>query len=150
MSTEAVRRLKATSGAKIIQTRTIVSFVVLLLASFTTVFDDPGRISWFILAYLALIVLFVFLSSTLLEQKRFRVIPELLDILAISFLVESTGGLESSWFVLYLFPVMSAARLLGPAWSVTLAVIATVAYAIATSVLEGPIAPAIYSFCLRA
>lgn len=150
MRTEAIRRLKSASGAKILQTRLIMAAVVLLLASSTTVFKDSVQISWTILAYVALTVLFALLSSTWLDQKRIRLIPELLDVLAISVLVDSTGGSESSWFVLYLFPVMSAARFLGPAWSVTLAVIATISYAFATYVPEGMTTPAIYSFCLRA
>lgn len=150
MNTEAIQRLKSSSGAKILQTRLVVAGVVLFLAGLTSVFEKPREISWVILAYLALIVLFVFLPASWLEQKRYRAIPELLDVLAISFLVDATGGSESSWFFLYLFPVMSAARYLGSGWSVALSVIAVICYAFATAVLEGIDMPALYSFCFRA
>ena len=150
MSADTQRRNKPGAAVTIVQTRLIAALGVLLLAQFTIAFDNPARISWIIVAYSAFTLVFLLLPSTALERKRVRAIPELLDLLAISFLVESSGGLESPWFLLYLFPVMSASRFLGPSWSVMLAVVAVVAYGWASSVAHVLTAPATYPFLLRA
>lgn len=148
---DALRRIiKSHHGASIVQTRLIVSLAVLLLAQLTGVFEQPRQISWIIAVYIALTVLLVLLGSTVLEQKRIRVIPILFDLLAISFIVAATGGLASGWFVLYLFPVLSASRYLGLNWTVGAAVLATVAYGAASFVFAEGNAESSFQFWLRA
>jgi PAS domain S-box-containing protein len=134
---EAIRRIKSHPGASIVQTRLIVSFGVLLLANLTAAFENPAQISRIILAYIILTVSLVLLWPRVLEQKRVRVIPILFDLFAISLLVAATGGLESSWFVLYLFPVLSASRYLGPSLTVAVAVLAALGYGFASFVFFG-------------
>jgi len=135
MSTEAIRRHKSHPGLAIVQTRLTVSFAVLLLARFTSAFEEPAQVSWIILGYMALNLSFVLLWVNRLKQKRVRMMPILFDLAAISLLVMVTGGLGSSWYVLYLFPVLSASRYLGPIWTLAVAVFAMVAYGFVSLVL---------------
>jgi PAS domain S-box-containing protein len=147
---EAKRLFKSHRGVGVVQTRLIVAFGILLLARFTTAFENPEQVSWMIGAYILLTVSLVLLFSTLLEQKRVRMVPVLFDLLAISFLVRSTGGLESSWFLLYLFPVMSASRYLGPNWTVAVSILATFAYGCVSYIFVEGNASVHYLFWLRA
>ncbi len=124
--------IKSHPGASIVQTRLIVSLALLLLAQLTSVFERPTQISWITAGYIALTILLVLFGSSVLEQKRIRAIPILFDILAISFIVAATGGLASGWFVLYLFPVLSASRYLGTGWTVGAAMLAAVSYGVAS------------------
>ncbi|HVT19227.1 MAG TPA: ATP-binding protein [Thermoanaerobaculia bacterium] len=149
-SLEAIRVLSSHPAARIVQTRLLAAIALLLIANLTTVFANPAQVSWILLAYMVLTCLLAFLRPTLLEQKRARLIKALVDMVAISCLVKASGGLASSWFLLYLFPIMSASRYLGPGWSLTVATSSTLMYGLATGALLGRNVPALYSFGFRA
>jgi PAS domain S-box-containing protein len=54
--------------------------------------------------------------------------------------VAKTGGLASSWFLLYFFPVMSLSRYLGRSWTIRVALSAVLMYCVA-AILAGSSAP---------
>src|SRR5205823_5889235 len=58
------------------------------------------------------------------------------------------GGFQSPWFLLYIFPIMSASRFLGSARSIGIAIFATLAYGFAIHVFTMTGTQAI-SFYLR-
>ncbi len=121
-------------GIRTVQTRLAVSIATLLAVRFTPVFDHPKRISWIIIFYLATILAIALPQSPLLRKKRFRAFRDLLDLVAISLLVNSTGGFRSPWHLLYLFPILSQARYLGPVSAILVAIFSSLLYAIAGSV----------------
>lgn len=149
-NTEPLRYDQAHPIAAILQTRLGVSFAILALAHLTTTFESPARISWILTVYIVLTVLLVLLFSTVLDRKRVRAIPILFDLLAISLILGSSGGLESPWFLLYLFPTMSASRYLGPTWTVMIAVLSALSYGTASYILAGDSVLASYLFWLSA
>jgi PAS domain S-box-containing protein len=65
-----------------------------------------------------------------IEHKIVRAVPDVVDVLLISLIVGETGRIESPWFLLYLFPVMSVSRYLGRPWSVGMAVFAACIYGV--------------------
>jgi len=146
---KTVRRHQSNLGVGIVQTRLVVSLGVLLLAGLTAIFENPAQLYWGITAYIAVTVLFVLIFRKRVEQKRVRAIPVLFDLIVISFLVRATGGLESSWFLFYAFPVMSISRYLGTRWSVAVAILAAIGYGLASNVFLGASSQAIYPFLLR-
>ncbi len=126
---------RARREAEIVETRLAVSLLVLLLTRVFRVWPVPPSVPWIVAGYMGLTILTVLAFQSRLDRKRIRLLPELLDVLTISLLVHATGGLASTWFVLYLFPVLSSARFLGPGGILVFAAASAVAYALATSVL---------------
>lgn len=139
--------LSSFGGTKIVQTRLIVSVAVILLVRFTSLFDDPSLLVLVLLLYIGATLSIGFVFSKAIERKRIRALPILFDLLAISFIVSSTGGFESSWFVLYLFPVLSAARYLGWFWSLCVAILAAGLYGVSIFAQGSPIVGS--ALCLR-
>jgi PAS domain S-box-containing protein len=133
-----------------LKTRLLVSATVLLLGGVTGAFERPGLLASFIVAYALLTVLFWDLSSRGVEWRPIRAIPMTLDLTAVSLLVWSTGGLQSSWFLLYLFPILSATRYLGSRRSLVVTAFAMIGYGIACSVAAGGAQPILYPLGLRA
>jgi PAS domain S-box-containing protein len=84
--------------------------------------------------FLILTVYFAFnfaiglVNSYALQQKKVRVIPEIVDVIFISFLTYFTGGQNSPWFLLYFFPIISVSRYLGYEGSFPLALLSSAAY----------------------
>jgi PAS domain S-box-containing protein len=116
----------------IIQTRLSVSGVLFALACFG-VFTRRNPILWIIAGYM-----FCFLSLAMFaaagmegKGKRYRALRDLIDLIAISVLVHLTGGFDSPWYLLAIFPLMSASRYFGKAWSWTIAIFSILAYAFA-------------------
>ena len=141
---------RARREAEIVETRLAVSLLVLLLTRVLRVWTVPPSVPWIVAGYMGLTVLTVLAFRRQLDRKRIRLLPELLDILTISLLVHATGGLASTWFVLYLFPVLSSARFLGPGGILAFAAASAVAYALATSILEAGTSLSLSAFALRA
>ena len=123
-----------------------------MVASLTTL--DPSKSSdwrWFVISltgYFAVNLAMGFIQSSTLQQKRIRIIPDLIDIIFVSLLVILSGP-ETSWFILYLFPIASAARYFGGGGSIFLALVAAVSYTV-LYVYSGP-TPALsfFDFTLR-
>lgn len=126
-----------------IQTRLAVSLIVLSLVYFG---KNQTNILRMALVYAVLVLALRLLPSRVFQRKYARAIRVLFDILAISFLVRSTGGTGSSLFLLYLFPIMSASRFSRPLWSMLAAVFASLSYGIAGSVLGTDFVRINYSF----
>jgi len=101
----------------LLQTRLIVVAIVLLLAILTNSFANPPWIIWTVAAYVAALI--VVMGVLKLRVVRERVLPDLLDLIAISVLVRATGEADSVWFLLYAFPLLSAARYLGTVGNLT-------------------------------
>lgn len=116
----------------IIQTRLIVACAAVLLAWLTPLFENPALLCWVFVVYLLLTSLLA-MWRDVLERKRRRAIPIAFDILAISLLIWSEGGAESPFSLLYLFPVLSAARYLGRPVTFVVAFCALVAYCFASA-----------------
>jgi PAS domain S-box-containing protein len=137
------------SGVKVVSTRLIVSAAMLVLIRLLTFIPNRAPIIAVVVLYAAVILLLVLLFHDVIEQRRFRLAATLIDVAAISFLVKLTGSSDSSWFLLYVFPIMSIARYLGVAWSFFVASIGTMAYGWALSPLpRGP--ESIATFGVRA
>jgi PAS domain S-box-containing protein len=147
----AVLSWKSGASGEILQTRLLVVVCVLVLVRVAREFTLPQWLSWVLLAYLALTAAIVLAFRASLSRKRVRILPELLDLGAISLIVQTTGGLKSSWFVLYLFPMMSAARFMGNLGIAVLATVTAGGYAWSTSILaQLGDRSAVLSFVLRA
>jgi PAS domain S-box-containing protein len=95
----------------------------------THLVKEPTVVSRALFVYLLFVGLLA-IAPDVLEQKRLRAIPIVLDILAISILVWADGGTESPLFLFYVFPVLSAARYLGRTGTMALAVFAAACYSL--------------------
>ena len=135
----------------IIKTRLIVSVIILILAYPVRAFEHPVPIAKMLLGYMSSMIALTLFAAIGIEGKgkRYRALRDLIDLVAISILVYETGGLSSPWYVLNIFPLMSASRYLGPAWSLTVAIFASVAYADATGAFVRGIGQGIYLFGFR-
>lgn len=107
---------------------------VLCGAIFVSLLFDPSvtSVPALILAtglYLAILIFgFGPVSPHYLRKKRIRIIPAFLDILFTSILIYFTGGQNSSWFLLYVFPIFSVSRYMGNDGSILLSIFAILAY----------------------
>ncbi len=127
------RRIRrAHSGVKVAGTRLIVAAAVALLLPLLPFVPNRNLVATVAVAYGASIVLFVVAFRNVIEQRRFRLVATVIDVAAVSIIVKLTGGLESTWFLLYVFPVMSVARYLGLMWSLVVALFAAATYGSAT------------------
>jgi PAS domain S-box-containing protein len=71
-------------------------------------------------------------GSVTLRRKGVRVLPATLDVFFISYLVFVTGGENSPWFLLYVFPILSISRYLRTEGSVPFAIFVAMSYTAAT------------------
>lgn len=83
------------------------------------------------------------LPSDLLQLRRFRLIPDAIDVIFVSLLLYNTGGQSSPWFLIYFFPIISGSRYLGLKGSVFLGVLTITLYIALILSLQGaqPIDP---------
>jgi PAS domain S-box-containing protein len=133
----------------IIQTRL---FLCLLVASFA--FFDPSMSkegNWFVLfltGYCTVNLSLGFLNTSTLQHKKIRIIPDLVDIIFISLIINLSGP-ETSWFVLYLFPIASVARYFGRMGSIVLASFAALSYIVIYISSNPTLALSTLAFTLR-
>jgi PAS domain S-box-containing protein len=90
-----------------------------------------------------------FVDSMNLQLKRWRAIPDMMDVVFISFIVHYTGGLNSSWFLLYFFPILSVSRYLSYLGCLALALLSTMAYGFLNFFSESNNPLDLFSFVLR-
>jgi PAS domain S-box-containing protein len=128
ISDASKRVRRAHSGVKVAGTRLIVSVAATALFRFLRFLPNREQVSAVLAIYAIAIVLFVVAFRQVIDQRRFRLVATLIDVAAISLLIKLTGGLETSWFLLYVFPIMSVARYLGIVWSIAVAALAAMAY----------------------
>src|ERR1039457_6098494 len=111
-------RVKWERASSIAETRLTISLALIVLTYLTELFPAKASIRWALSGYIIATLLCALLYSATVPRKRVRILADLTDLLAISALVKLTGGIDSPWFLLYVFPVMSTSWYLGPAWSV--------------------------------
>jgi len=104
--------------------RIVLSFILVVA------FRRSIPVYWIAAGYMAATALLLCLPVAVLRQKRIRAATIVMDLVGITFFVHYTGGFGSIWFLLYVFPILSAARYLGSTWTNIVAMAATVAYAI--------------------
>ncbi len=122
------RARRAHAGIKVAGTRLIVCITVLLLLRFLAFTPNHEQVSGILATYALVVIFLVVAFEEVIDQRRFRLVATVLDVFAISLVIKLTGGLETSWFLLYVFPIMSVARYLGVGWSVVVALVAAAAY----------------------
>jgi len=91
----------------------------------------PNR-NWIFASVVVYMSTLVALTSLLkwkgLREWSVRIPPDVLDVAAISVLVRVTGGGRSAWYLLYLLPILSGARYLGPPASIIMVALIAFAY----------------------
>jgi PAS domain S-box-containing protein len=125
----------------IFQARFLLGLVVLLFAQVATPETSVGRVRTGAVVYLAIVGLLGFISRPTLRRKRIRALPAVLDVVFTSYLVFLTGGQNSNWYLLYIFPVLSVSRYLSYEGSVLLALVAATSYAVAALAAGGAVNP---------
>jgi signal transduction histidine kinase len=134
---------------KIVQTRFFLCFVIGLFSVFDPKITQQTYILSFISVYIAFNILLGLLSADTLQVTAIRVIPSILDVFFISLIIYFTGGPDNSWFLIYLFPIISVSRYLGYRGGLMLAAIATVAYLFVYMYAASGLNLDAYSFALR-
>ena len=125
--TDAQQMPKMRWPVGLLRARLILSLALFVL-SLAHTFENRAKITSLAAVYFGTTVVLSVLPRGFFRQKRIRALTIVLDLVAISVLVVFSGGLESSWYLLYFFPIMSAARYLGPWWSAGVATAALVVY----------------------
>ncbi|OLE54237.1 MAG: hypothetical protein AUG51_09195 [Acidobacteria bacterium 13_1_20CM_3_53_8] len=100
----------------------------------------------FAVMYVLLLTLMGLINDRTLQLKKMRFIPAFVDIIFISLIVFYSGGTGSSWYLIYLFPIISVSRYLGYLGSLFIASEATIAY-LCIYLLEVPaqdLAPSVF------
>jgi PAS domain S-box-containing protein len=80
------------------------------------------------LVYATLLTLMGFVDARTLQLKKTRFAPAFTDIIFISLIILYSGGVESPWYLFYLFPIISVSRYLGYLGSLIIAFEATISY----------------------
>jgi PAS domain S-box-containing protein len=113
----------------ILKTRAFLALAVLLFAFAGPGFENRHLVIFRVLPiYSALMLLLCLVPADLLRLRRFRLLRDALDIVLISILVFQTGGQASPWFLIYLFPIISASRYFGFKGSAFLGIFALFLY----------------------
>jgi PAS domain S-box-containing protein len=90
--------------------------------------SNGNRVLFYAAFYFVLLIGAGFFDSATLELKRVKVVPAFTDVIFISLIIQYAGGNQSSWFLLYLFPIISVSRYLGYLGSLIIAAEVVVAY----------------------
>jgi PAS domain S-box-containing protein len=80
------------------------------------------------LSYITINLLLGLLAADILHLRRVRVLPDILDVVFVSIMIYYTGNQASFWFLVYIFPIVSASRYLGNEGSLVLAGLALLLY----------------------
>ena len=95
------------------------------------------HISLLLWLYLAMLTLVGFTWPEARHQKKTRFATNATDIVFVTILIGLTGGQQSPWFLLYIFPILYAAKRPSGLRSLWMAVLIAVTYAVALPVLPG-------------
>ena len=134
---------------EIVKTRFVLCALIIVFGLISPKIDDSHYIFLSIFIYLAFNLSFGLFNSRTLRLKRFRIVPEIGDVAFISLIVHYAGGPDSSWFLLYLFPIMSVSRYLGYKGCITLATLSTVSYTVLNFYVSDVHPVDLKSFALR-
>lgn len=121
---------------EIIKTRVILCVTTVVFTYLTRDTVPFKYILGVIFTYFVLNLLLGFWDSSELHQKRVRAIPAVLDVGFISSLIYFTGGQNSMWFLLYLFPIISVSRYLSYEGTVPLMFLTVVTYTLTLLMLS--------------
>ncbi len=86
-------------------------------------------ILFYTILYAVLLIGSGLFDADTLQLKRVRVIPAFADVVFVSLIVYYTGGSNSSWFLIYFFPIISVSRYLGHLGSIVIAAEVIISYA---------------------
>lgn len=114
----------------IAQTRLLLSLIILAFIFRNPNVTDPTTVYTVIAIYVAFQCILGFVTSDFLKLIKVRVIPSFIDIFFISSIVHFTGGPNSTWFLIYIFPIISVSKYLGRKGSLFLTSGAIIAYTI--------------------
>ncbi len=124
----------------IFQARFLLCVVVFVFALLTPTLSGRS-VAAAALIYLAINLGLGFVSRVTLRRKRIRALPAVLDVGFTSYLVLMTGGENSVWYLLYIFPILSVSRYLGYEGSVFLALFAASTYALSALAGSARVSP---------
>ena len=116
-------------------TRLGTAFVVLSLSFFDELSSNQFSITLLIFLYLATLALIGFSFTDATNQDRTRVLTNLTDVLYTTALISLTGGHNSPWFLLYIFPILYTAKRPSRISSMYLAVLIASGYMVSMAVL---------------
>ena len=97
----------------IAQTRLVLCLIIFAFTYGNPNIPDSFTVYIVIAIYVAFQVTLGFFNSDFLKLVTVRVIPSFIDIFFISLIVSSTGGPNSTWFLIYIFPIISVSKYLG-------------------------------------
>lgn len=134
----------------IIQSRLLLCFVIGAYTFLDPNLKSQGTLKAYIASYFIFIILFAFLKPETLALKRVRIIPAIADVFFITLLVLNSVGPDNSWFLFYIFPILSASRYLGYWGALSIATFSIIMYLasyVASASGNGDVNP--YTFTLR-
>jgi PAS domain S-box-containing protein len=112
----------------IVRTRFFLCLVIFIYSFIDPNIKSKKQLWVLIAAYGAFNISLRLLKSETLYLKRIRIIPSLIDIVFISLVIQNATGPGNSWFLFYLFPIISVARYLGYKGTLFLALCSIAAY----------------------
>jgi len=133
----------------IVQTRLFLCLVIALFCFFDPSITQKSQIFIFIFVYIVFNISLGLISSDTLQRNAVRMTPAIVDICFISLVINFTGGTNNSWFLIYLFPIISVSKYLGYKGSLLLASLSTIAYLFLYSYAMPNLNLDIFSFTLR-
>ncbi len=71
------------------------------------------------------------LKAEWLNLKRVKIIPAIVDVVLITLIINNSAGPGNSWFLLYIFPIISVSRYLGSSGTISLTIFSIAAYLLA-------------------
>ncbi|HXD30106.1 MAG TPA: GAF domain-containing protein [Pyrinomonadaceae bacterium] len=116
------------SWRRIAQSRLFLCLGIGVLALSGLGVNNGNWVLFYASFYAALLICSGFFDAATLELKRFRVVPAFTDVIFVSLIIHYAGGNQSSWFLLYFFPIISVSRYLGYLGSLIIAAEVITAY----------------------
>lgn len=108
-----VSRLFSAPRVSIVRSRLLLCFIIAAYTFLDPNFKSRWALKAYIASYFIFILLFALLKPETLSLKRVRLIPAFVDVIFITLLILNSVGIENSWFLFYIFPILSASRYLG-------------------------------------
>jgi PAS domain S-box-containing protein len=142
-------RLFSASWVRIVQSRFLLCLVIALYTVINPDVEFKERLWIFIITYLVFNVSLGLLNSEILSLKRVKVIPAVIDVVFITLLCHTSTRPDSSWFLFYLFPVISVSRYLEYSGTLSIAGFSIAAYLFTYLASAPPRAVDAYTFTLR-
>lgn len=133
---------------EIFGTRFFLCVIVTVFVLVNTQIRPARTVFLSVLFYFTFNMMLGLVHGDTLRLKKMRIVPEVADIIFISQIIHFGGGPQSSWFLFYVFPIMSASRYLGVSGCAVFAILSTIAYTF-LSYYAGSNTLDVFSFSLR-